>query len=217
MPSADAPRATAVDTSFVRSKLGSFLAVVPLGAWTVLHLWNNLAAFQGPEKWQAAVTEYPHPLAHAITGIVVLLPLVVHTVWGVFRLAASRPNLVRYGYYANLKYVLQRLSAIGLALFLGAHLWLAMLRPRLAEGRAEPFADIAHEMRHHTPTLVVYALGVLGLAYHLANGLHTFTMSWGLVTSRRALRRLEPAVWLIFLLLLAMGASAVYALWSAGA
>ena len=39
--------------------------------------------------------------------------------------------------------------------------------------------DIAHEMHHHLPTLVVYCLGVLGTAYHLANGLQTATMGWG--------------------------------------
>ena len=34
---------------FWRARLGSFLAVVPLGVWTFIHLWNNLAAFQGGE------------------------------------------------------------------------------------------------------------------------------------------------------------------------
>jgi succinate dehydrogenase / fumarate reductase, cytochrome b subunit len=112
--------------------------------------------------------------------------------------------------------VLQRLSAIGLLLFLGAHLWLAMLHPRLTTGRPEPFSDISHEMHHHLPTLLVYTLGVLGIAYHLANGLQTFTMGWGIVTSRRALRKLDILVWVVFVGLLAMGWGSVYALWDAG-
>jgi succinate dehydrogenase / fumarate reductase cytochrome b subunit len=204
-------------TAFVHAKLGSLLAVVPLGVWTVVHLWNNLAAFEGSDRWQAAVTGYSHPISQAVTGIVVLLPLVVHTVWGIFRMAVSRPNNLRYGTFANFKYLLQRLSGLGLAGFLGAHLWLAMIRPRLLDGRPEPFADIAHEMHHHGPTLVVYCLGVLGIAYHLANGLQTFAMSWGLVVSRAALRRLEGVAWVVFLALLGMGGAAIYALWSAGA
>jgi len=202
--------------TFVRSRLGSALAFVPLGVWTVIHLWNNLAAFRGPDEWQTAVTEYAHPMAQLVTGIIVLLPLALHTAWGVGRLFTSRPNNIRYGFYANLKYLVQRLSAIGLALFLGAHLWLAMLQPRLVKGRAEPFADIAHEMHFHKPTLVVYLLGSLAVSYHLANGLQTFAMGWGLVSSRAALKKLEWVSILALVLLLAMSWGAIYALWAAG-
>lgn len=202
--------------SFLRARMGSLLAVVPLGVWTALHLWNNLSAFKGASAWQADVTEYGHPIAFFATGVVVLLPLVLHTIWGIGRLASSKPNNVKYNYYANLKYVLQRLAAIGVALFIGAHLWLAMLQPRLVMGKAEPFAHIAHEMHHHVPTLVVYILGTLGVAYHLANGLHTFTMGWGIATSRRALKRLDVAAILLFMALLAMSWGVIYALWDAG-
>src|ERR1700749_4126308 len=130
-------------SSFFRARLASLFGVLPLGVWVVIHLWHNLSAFQGPEAWQTAVTEYPHPFAEAVTGIIVLLPLVIHAIWGIGRLFSSRPNNVRYGFYANLKYLLQRLSALGVFLFLGAHLWKAYLSPRLVQGHAEAFADLA--------------------------------------------------------------------------
>ncbi|HXX67077.1 MAG TPA: hypothetical protein VEK07_07845 [Polyangiaceae bacterium] len=204
-------------SSFVGSRLASALALFPLGAWTVAHIWHNLSAFDGAQAWQASVTGYPHPFAEAMTAIVVLLPLVLHTIWGLGRLATSRPNNFRYSSYGNLKYLLQRLSAVGVLLFLGAHLWLAMIQPRLETGQAEPFADIAHEMRHHWPTLATYLLGTLGISYHLANGTHTFCMTWGVVSSRRGMLRLEPVAVGLFVLLLAMSWGAVYALWAAGA
>lgn len=206
---------TTQDKGFVRARLGSFLAFFPLGVWSIGHLWNNLAAFQGGAEWSAAVTEYSHPIAQLATGIVVLVPLALHTAWGIKRIATSQPNNVRYGTFANLKYAVQRLSAIGLLLFLGAHLWLAMLKPRLTTGHAEPFADIAREMHFHTPTLVVYLLGTLALAYHLANGLHTLTMGWGIVVSRRALRKLDGLAVALFVLFLGMGWGAIYAIYSA--
>jgi len=204
-------------TAFLRSRLGSFLGIVPLGVWTVIHVWHNLAAFESAAAWQAAVTGYPHPLAEAVTMIVVLVPLAIHTGWGLSRLVSARPNNLEYRYYANHKYLLQRLSAVGVLLFLGAHLWLALLRPRLVLGRAELFADIAHEIHFHAPTLIVYVLGTLGVAYHLANGLQTFAMGWGLVVTRRALERLDRLVLGFFVLLLAMSWGAIYALWRAGA
>jgi succinate dehydrogenase / fumarate reductase cytochrome b subunit len=203
--------------TFLRSRLASALAMAPLGVWTAMHLWNNLSAFEGAEAWQAAVTQYPHPFAQAVTGVVVLAPLAIHTAWGIGRLASSRPNNLGYRTYANLKYLLQRLSAVGVLFFLGAHLWLALLKPRLVLGRAEPFADIAQEMHFHTPTLVVYVLGSLGVVYHLANGAQTFCMSWGVVASRAGLKRLEWAAVALFAVLLAMAWGGVYALWAAGA
>ncbi len=209
--------ATNARSTFLRSRVASVLAIAPLGVWTVVHIWRNLSAFQGADAWQSAVTRYPHPFAEALAAIIVLLPLVIHSVWGLGRLATSRPNNLRYRFYGNLKYALQRLSAVGLLLFLGAHIWLALLQPRLVQGHAEEFADLAQEMHFHTPTLVVYLLGTLAVSYHLADGVQTFCMGWGIVASRRGLQRLEGAALGLFALLLVMCWGAVYALWAAGA
>ena len=97
------------DLSFLRARLGSALAVLPLGVWTVVHLWNNLAAFVGPAEWEHAVTAYDHPLAFFASSVVALLPLGLHTVWGIGRLVTSKPNNGRYLYFQNVKYALQRL------------------------------------------------------------------------------------------------------------
>jgi succinate dehydrogenase / fumarate reductase cytochrome b subunit len=204
-------------SSFVRARMSSLLAVLPLGVWTFVHVWNNLSAFSGAEAWEKSVTTYAHPFAQLVTAIVVLLPLVLHSAWGVGRLLTWRPNNIRYPTFANLKHTLQRLSAIGLLLFLGAHLWLAMLRPRLVGGHAEPFADIAHEMRTHGPTLAVYLLGTLGAAYHLGNGVSTFAMGWGIVSSKRGLRHMNTLSWAVFASLLAMSWAVIYALYRSGA
>jgi len=202
---------------YVRSRLGSVLAVIPLGVWVVAHIWNNLAAFQGEAAWQAAVTEYRHPVAQLVTFIIVMLPLLLHIVWGLSRMRMSKPNNGKYGYFGNLNYLLQRISALGVLGFVGAHIWLAMLHPRITTGHAEAFRDIAHEMHHHMPTLVVYLLGTLGVSYHLANGLFGVAMGWGLVTSRRALSRATSFSVLFFVLLLAMSWAAIGALFRAGA
>jgi succinate dehydrogenase / fumarate reductase cytochrome b subunit len=216
-PARALPGSPEARSSFFQARIASAFGVLPLGVWTLAHLWHNLSAFQGAEAWQHDVTEYPHPVAQAVTGIVVLLPLVIHTVWGIGRIATSRPNNQRYGFYNNLKYVLQRLSAIAIVLFLGAHLWLAMLRPRLIEGHAEAFADIAQEMHFHGPTLITYILAPLAVGYHLANGFQQFLMTWGIVSSQKGLKRLEGWTIAFFVAILGMAWAAVYALWAAGA
>ena len=215
MAHAATPRASA--SAFLGARLASLVSLLPLAVWTVAHLWHNLAVFDGPAAWQKAVTEYPSPFAQLTTLVIVFLPLAIHLAWGLARLVTTRPNNVRYGTFANLRYLLQRLSAVGVLLFLGAHIWEAALRPRLVEGQAEPFADISHEMHFHMPTLTVYVLGTLALAFHLANGLHSFAMGWGLVSSKRALRQTEWLILGAFVVLLAMGWGAIYALYTAAA
>lgn len=202
--------------SFVWQRLGTVLALAPLGVWVVIHIWSNLAAFQGADAWQESVTTHRHPIAAALTWVAVLLPLALHTAWGLGRILQSRPNNTRYGYFGNLRFLLQRLSALGVLAFLGAHLWLAFLRPRLLEGHPERFIDIAHEMRTHPPTLLVYLLGTLGVAYHLANGIATSAMAFGLGTTETSQKRMERLSIVLLLVLLGMSWGAIYALYRAG-
>ncbi len=138
---ADTAHSQAPTGAFYRARIASLLAIAPLGIWTALHLWDNLSAFGGAQPWERAVTGARHPLNQALLVVVVLLPLVLHTLWGIGRLFSFRPNNVRYGNFDNLKYLLQRLSALGLLGFIGAHLWLAWAQPRFVEGRPEPFAE----------------------------------------------------------------------------
>ena len=113
---------------------------------------------------------------------------------------------------------MQRLSAIGLLFFLGAHLYLAWFEPRFIHGRPEPFAEISREMHFHGPTLWVYILGVLAIAYHLANGLWSFlSMGWGLTVSKSGIAWMERVSLLLFVALLAIGWAAIYALYAGGA
>jgi succinate dehydrogenase / fumarate reductase cytochrome b subunit len=203
-------------TPLLQSRLGSFLAVFPLTIWVINHLWDNLAAFSGAEAWQSSVTTYAHPFSQALAFLISLVPLLFHTGWGLVRLFSFRPNNLAYNNYGNLKYILQRLSAVGVLAFLGAHVWKAFLAPRLFNGAPEAFNDIAREMRFHGPTLFVYLLGTLGTAYHIANGLQNFGMAWGIFASDRSMRRFEPVVIILFLLLTAMAWGAIFALFQAG-
>ena len=200
---------------FLLTRLGSLFAILPLGVWTTNHLWNQLAAYNSPQAWEASVTGHASNATTALTFAFVMVPLLWHSVWGITRMFRSRPAVSKRG-FSNLRYLLQRLSAVGLLLFLGAHLYLAWFEPRFIQGRPEPFLEIAHEMHFHTPTLLVYLLGVLGIAYHLANGVWSFCMGWGVTVSKSGLAWMERVSLLFFALLLAIGWAAVYALYQGG-
>ncbi len=206
----------AASTSVFSSRLGSVLAFAPLAVWTTWHLYANLSAFDSPERWEAAVTHSSAPLVEVITSAVVLFPLVFHTIWGIRRLRIVKPNNVTYSGLDNLKFLLQRLSAVGLLGFLLAHIYKARIDPLVFHGRHETFRDISWHMHHHIPTLVVYLLGVLAVAYHLANGLATGSITWGLAATAKAQERMKQLSYVFFVLLLGMGYATIYALWGAG-
>src|SRR5262249_15546924 len=112
-----APSERTLDRNFLLARMGSFLAFFPLGVWTAIHLWNQLAAFAGPRSWEQSVTAHSSPASAALTFTVVLVPLVWHTGWGIVRLRKTRSSTVRN--VSNLRYWLQRASALGLLAFVG--------------------------------------------------------------------------------------------------
>ncbi|HEV8376792.1 MAG TPA: hypothetical protein VGR38_11245 [Candidatus Polarisedimenticolia bacterium] len=64
-----------------------------------------------------------------------------------------------------------------------------------------PMSDGLREPR----TFAVYTLGILGTAYHLANGLWTFCLTWGFSVSRSSQRWLTSASMALFGLLFLLG------------
>src|SRR5690242_7458767 len=85
-----APAARTTARSFLVSRLGSLLALLPLGVWTAHHLWNNLAAFSGGNVWEARVTGHSSSASAALVMACVLVPLLWHTVWGIGRMFRTR-------------------------------------------------------------------------------------------------------------------------------
>jgi succinate dehydrogenase / fumarate reductase cytochrome b subunit len=187
----------------------SLLGIVPLGAYVVLHLWTNMHSALGPEAFDAALLESRNKPAFLFLEIVGLgLPILVHTAIGLGIIVKMRPNNLRYGYFRNLRYLLQRLSALGVLLFLGAHVVKARILPA-TEGKVETWQGM-HEALSEPVTFTVYALGLLGVSYHLANGLWGTAMTMGLTIGPRAQTRMQGVALVTFFLLMGMSTIAVW-------
>ena len=91
------------DTAHTQAPTGAFTAPALPPFWRsprsasgpLLHLWDNLSAFGGAHPGSRPSPAPVHPLNEAILVVVVPLPLVLHTIPGIARLASSRPNNVR--------------------------------------------------------------------------------------------------------------------------
>jgi succinate dehydrogenase / fumarate reductase cytochrome b subunit len=193
-----------------RKLLLTVFGVVPLGAYVVLHLWTNLSSLDGPDHFnQALVASRNHPAFIFLEVFGLGVPLLVHTGLGLREIFRMRMNNARYNYFGNLEYVLQRVAAIGVLLFLGAHVTKARILPAMTPEGHESWQGM-HDALSEPITFGVYVLGMLGVSYHLANGLRTAAIRTGLVVTEPAQRRAQWAAAVVLLLLLAMSFAAIY-------
>ena len=186
---ASTPASPAVARSgFLRARLASFLAIFPLARVDVLPpLAQPRRRSRGrtPGRRRSPSTRTRSP--QALTGVVVLLPLAIHTVWGIGRLATSAARTTSAtGFYANLKYLLQRLAGARRAAAFSARTSGSRCSSR-ASSRGTPRRSPTSPSRctFTRRRWSSYVLGTLGVAYHLANGLQTFCMGWGVVSQPR--------------------------------
>jgi succinate dehydrogenase / fumarate reductase, cytochrome b subunit len=207
-PSVPAPGGT---RAFWRKKIFSFCGIVPLAIYTVWHLFNNVYAVSGPAAFDARLTEATRsPLYRPAIWLFVYLPFVIHAVVGLAITFQSRPNVVRLPTLRNWKYVLQRASAIGVLLFVPAHVYKTKIEPWRG-GFSIDYAHM-HAGMIEPVTFAVYLLGMIGVAFHLANGLWLAGITWGVFIGPKAQRRGE---WLsigVGFLLLALAFACIFAL-----
>ncbi len=199
--------------SFTFRKLFSLVGLVPIGAYVVVHLYKNMASLQGPDAYNRMLNEgRALPLIIPIMMILVWVPIFFHGLYGLYiTVTESRPNPAGYPFFGNIKYLLQRASGIGILLFIPAHLWKSKIGPTFVDKNPADFAHMQDGLSEPV-TLVVYILGVTGVAYHLANGIWQACIGWGLTLSERSMKRMEIFSMFLFAVLATMGFAAIWGL-----
>ena len=195
-PSLHLAAPTASIRHFLLRRLHSLTGLL-FGGYIVIHLLVNATMLQGrqPDVFQEQVNKiHSLPFLLAIEWVFIFLPIIFHTVYGIWITFASQPNVGAYPYSKNIYYVLQRVSAIIIVGFLIFHV-LGMkgflghaLEFEYGPGQATP-STARHINAHWTIAYLVYPLGVLASCYHLANGFWTAAITWGLTISKGAQAR----------------------------
>lgn len=200
---------------FLLRKLHSLSGVVPVGAFLVEHLWTNATALRGQRAFDDAVDALQAlPGLPVIELVTIVLPLAFHAGYGVVLLRESQPNVDRYPHGKNWLYVAQRATGIVTLLFVLWHLWEIRVQKWLFGMGSHSFFPVltAHlsSTWHGVPVLaLVYLAGIAAAVFHFANGLWGFAASWGIVTSRAAMRRVRIVGAIVGVTLLLMGETTV--------
>lgn len=195
------------DTAYFRRKLFSFLGLVPLAIYLVVHLGAQAQAWVGEERYsELNASWHQNPYYWPIVAALIYFPLLYHAVYGLILSFKGRPNLTRAPYFANLKYLLQRVTAVGLLLFIPAHVYKTRIETTMQGGR---IWDHMVEGFHEPLTVTVYIVCMLAMAFHVANGFWLGGITWGLTISRKSQRAWQTASIFIFLVLATMAGVAI--------
>lgn len=201
--------------TFLLRKLHQITGIVPLGVFFFVHMFTNSKAMNGEASFVKAVKEIhdiPYLLLIEIFGIFV--PLLYHSIYGVIISSEAKANSLSYNYGRNWLYFFQRVTGVFLFLFILFHLLhfrfgiIPGLTMTAVAGNADKAYTIVSGDFQMTWVLVVYILGVLATAWHLAYGFFLFAVDWGIVIGEKAQKVVLTGCLGLALMLSAVGVNA---------
>lgn len=195
---------------FYWKRLHSLSGVVPLGLFLLIHLYNSSFVFQGKEVFDnhlKRLNDLPYMFPFQI--VFIYLPILFHGVLGLWLGLRAKYNNIANNYFSNLRYTLQRISGMGVLLFVGAHVYKTQIEVKLYHVPSQ--YDHFIEAMKEPATLIVYLLGILAVTYHFANGLWTFGITWGLTSGAKAQKAMTWVTMAIFVILLFFGYNSIFA------
>jgi len=191
-----------------------------LGFFVIMHFYTNSFAGLGPDAYNNKLAEtMSNPWLLTIEIIFLYIPLMFHLLLGLTFIWKAKYNLFSYKYLDNLRFVLQRISGLGLALFIGAHFYNTRIHywlhgaPTVEEGGW--FGHMHHAFTNPDTwflTLPVYILGILGVIFHLGNGLWTFTNTMGWTKGVESQRKMKIYSIILMVVIGVMGFYPLYML-----
>lgn len=171
---------------------------MPIGAFLCVHLLTNASVLDSARAFQGRV-DMIHSLGRALLAvewIFIFLPLIFHAVVGVVIARGGLPNTSQYRYGANYRYTLQRITAwIALFFILGHVFQMHGMFRRFSDLGGGQFQALfattsaAQALQASVLIQIAYAIGILACVYHLANGLWTMGITWGVWTTPQAQHR----------------------------
>ncbi len=193
---------------FVIRRVHSLTGIVPIGLFLLEHIFSVSQAIAGPvafDKTVAGLQNVPFLLPIEITAIAI--PITFHALYGLYIVYVANNNQLTYTYFHNWMFYLQRVTAIITTVFLIWHVWV------LRVGKALYGIHINFQymsgLLSDPVTFVLYIIGLVAAVFHLANGLWTFLITWGITIGPRSQKTAAYVCGLLFFILNALGITAI--------
>lgn len=194
---------------FFNRKLHSLLGVIPVGLFLVQHLVVNHFATRGASAFnQASHFMESLPFRYALEIFIIFIPLLYHAIYGLYIAFQAKNNASRYGFFRNWMFVLQRITGVFLLIFIAWHVWETRIAAALG---AEVNYNMMSDILSSPFMLAFYIAGVVAATFHLANGLWSFAVSWGITVTPRSQQIATYVTMAIFFALTFVGIRAILA------
>ncbi len=213
---------------FLVRRLHSLLGLAPLGGYLCFHLATNAAILDGAETYQRRADQIhmlgPTTILCLEWGLI-FLPILFHGIVGMMIVARGKRNVWAYSYRENWRYTLQRATGVIAFLFILWHVfhmhgwfrfewWVRQVAEPFGGAKFDPedAAASAAAAIQASPLIGLFlAVGIVASVYHLANGLWTMGITWGVWTSPQAQRKANLPCAAFGLILLIVGLGALWA------
>jgi succinate dehydrogenase / fumarate reductase cytochrome b subunit len=200
-----------VDSHFWLRRIHSLSGIVPIGGFLAFHLFENYKARQGADAYNTAAHNLQMlPFALAMEVLIIIVPIFFHGIYGLFITSTAQPNPISNLYVRNAMYFLQRVTGIVVFAFILFHLWTT----RLVQIQDHESLDLFRQVQAAVGNPWIYAFyiaGILSATFHLANGLWSFAIVWGLTVGPKAQRRMMYVSAAVFVLLSYLGVASIRA------
>lgn len=197
------------ESEFYWRRLHSLLGIIPVGLFLTQHLIVNHFATQGEEAFNNASNFMGNlPFVLFLEWFVIYIPLMFHAFYGVYIAFTSTNNVKKFGTFRNWMYVLQRFTGVFLVIFIAWHIY--ETRWQKAMGTEVDF-NMMHNILSNPWMLAFYILGVISATFHLANGVWSFLVSWGITQSPKSQQVVTYVTLIIFVALSVIGIRALLA------
>jgi succinate dehydrogenase / fumarate reductase cytochrome b subunit len=214
-----------VRNEFLLRRLHSLSGLIPVGAYMCIHLLTNSSVLDSPATFQKNVYSI-HSLGRALPFVewtFIFIPILFHAIFGFVIIRGGLSNSSTYTYTSNVRYTLQRITGMIAFLFIMWHVfhmhgwfhaqvWLDNVASRLGGANFRPYnaaSSAGEAMQASFIIPVLYAIGTLACVFHLANGIWTMGITWGVWTTPQAQARANYVCLALGLFLAAVGMSAL--------
>lgn len=197
------------ESDFYLRRLHSLLGIIPVGLFLAQHLVINNFATRGPEAFNTASNFMGNlPFVLYLEWFIIYIPLMFHGFYGLYIAFTAKNNVQRYGTFRNWMFMLQRITGVFLVIFIAWHIYQTRIQKALG---ADVDFDMMVNILENPFMLAFYIAGVVAATFHLANGVWSFLVSWGITQSPRSQTIVTYVSMAIFLVLTVIGVQALLA------
>ncbi|WP_153721406.1 succinate dehydrogenase cytochrome b558 subunit [Sporosarcina cascadiensis] len=197
------------ESDFFIRRLHSLLGVIPVGLFVAQHLVVNHFATRGEEAFNNASNFMGNlPFVTFLEWFIIYIPLMFHAFYGVYIAFSAKYNVGHYGTFRNWMFTLQRFTGVFLVIFIAWHVYETRIQKAL--GATVDFNMMA-DILSNPLMLVFYIAGILSATFHLANGLWSFCVTWGIAQSPNSQKIVSYITMIVFLVLSVIGIQALLA------